>query len=497
MKKRFVIWTFVLAAFAGLSVFLWQRQQMPIRLNRITDKDIAEAAKKLVGGTELPPPATVTPIDLKRPVRLAIGGLGRGDDEQNRQLEDLVLTDLTGAPGLELVERQSLDKVLQELNLGISHLVRAADAVRVGKLLKADWFLLGTQANINGTNIIVARLVDSRSGIMREAGVFSMDGSPVKLAADIADFVRQCRRDAASPKPKVFLAVGTFQDFSLNNRQAAFPTQLRTYLTAAYQNAGVTLLEREAADILYREMQLDLAGLTENGDTNAPAPLQPAYWLVDGDYQSYETTNSQVEVVLRIHRMFGRASKQILRNPPDERLFEQIKSAIDTRIKQDTSVILLSLATEASQQMLAGKELAGLKVSGNATYWSGNKMVTFPVGVGRAYNYSERTDRQEFARIRRNLEEAIKAFETVLLLEPTNREAKVCLATCYADSVISDLDKARHLYREVIEEPVQDMWTGAAEYGLLWSFYRRNPDEKSRWFGAAALQKTGHDTKRQ
>src|ERR1017187_9714223 len=142
MKKRFVIWTFVLAAFAGLSVFLWQRQQMPTRDNGVTDKELAETARRLGGGSEFPTPAAVTPIDLKRPMRLAIGGLGRGDDEQNRQLEDLVLTDLTGAPGFELVERRSLDKVLQELNLSISRLVRAQDAVRAGKLLKADWFLL-------------------------------------------------------------------------------------------------------------------------------------------------------------------------------------------------------------------------------------------------------------------------------------------------------------------------------------------------------------------
>jgi hypothetical protein len=490
MKKRFVIWTLVLAAFAGLSVFLWRWHHAPVRLGVITDKDIAEAVASLNGGNELPTPAAVIPIGMNRPMRLAVGNLGGSDDEQNRKLEDLVVADLTGAPGLEMVERQSLDKVLQELNLGISHLVRAQDAVQVGKLLKADWFLLGTRANINGTNTLVVRLVDSRTGIMRDAGVFTGNSSPVKLAADIAGFVRLSRQDAAIAKPRVYLAIGTFQDFSLNNRQAAFPAQLRTYLMAAYQGTNVTLLEREAVDVLYREVRLDLKGLTEGGNGPPPQPPAAAYWLVDGDYQSYETTNSQVEVALRIHRMFGRVSKQTLRSPSDGRLFEQIKSAIDTRIKQDSSAILLSLATEASEQMLAGKELVGLKVFDNAAYWSGNHKVTFPVGVGRVYNYSERTDPREFARIHRNLGEAIKAFETVLLLEPANREAKVCLATCYADSVIADLDKARNLYHEVIEEPVQDSWTGAAELGLLSSFYRRNPDEKSRWFAAAALQNT-------
>src|ERR1039458_10656061 len=103
----------------------------------------------------------------------------------------------------------------------------------------------------------------------------------------------------------------------------------------------------------------DQGWLTEDGVTNSPRPLQSAYWLVDGDYQSYETTNFEVEVALRIHRMFGRLSRETLRNPPDQRLFERIKNAVDTQMKQNSSPILLSLASEASAQMLAGKELAG------------------------------------------------------------------------------------------------------------------------------------------
>ena len=475
MKKRFVIWTFVLAAFAGLSVFLWQRQHIPPRLGVITDKDIAEAVARLRGGNGIPAPATITPIDMKQPLRLAIGGLGGGDDDQNRQLDDLVLTDLSGAAGLELVERRSLDKVLQELNLSISRLVRAQDAVRAGKLLKADWFLLGTGANINGTNFLVVRLVDSHTGILREAAVFSTDGSPVKLAAGIAGFVRQCRQDAAHPKPKVYLAIGTFQDLSLNNRQAAFPTQLRAYLTAAYQKSGLILLEREAADVLYQEVRMDLAGLTENGGKNPPKSLQSAYWLVDGDYQSYETTNFEVEVALRIHRMFGRVSRETLRSPPDQQLFERVKYAIDTRMRQDSSPIFLSLVSEASAQMFTGKELARL----------GGE----PYDLIGPENYQV-LDEQESAHRRRKAEEAIRAFETVLLLEPTNREAKLYLAACFRELTIGKVDEARNLYREILEEPVQDKWQGVAERALVDSFRWWDPSEKARWFEAAAQHAT-------
>ena len=88
------------------------------------------------------------------------------------------------------------------------------------------------------------RVVDSRTGILRDAGVFSSDKPLAQLAGDVAGFARQTRQNAASGKTPVFLAIGAFQDLSLNNRQADFPTQLRGYLTAAYQGSGVTLLER-------------------------------------------------------------------------------------------------------------------------------------------------------------------------------------------------------------------------------------------------------------
>lgn len=179
MKKNLLIWgTLVLASLGlGISLFFWQR--MPERDNGVSEKEITDTLKRLGRGGEVLKPTVVTPLDLNHPVRLAIGNLGLADEEQNRLLGNLVLADLTDAQGLNLVERQSLETVLRELNMSLSGLVRAKDAVRVGKLLKADWFLFGTTATAHGTNSTVVRLVDVRTGILRNVGVFSQgDGSP-------------------------------------------------------------------------------------------------------------------------------------------------------------------------------------------------------------------------------------------------------------------------------------------------------------------------------
>jgi len=159
-----------------------------------------------------------------------VGWLGLPDETRNGQVADLLTAELTGAKSLELVDRQSLGKVLRELELDLSGIVRAKDAVRVGKLLKADWFLLGSAYTVGGSNAMVARIVDARTGILREVGIFPCDGTVPIMATKLAEFVRGCRQASSEAKPHVFLAVGTFHDLSVNNRLGEFPAQLRAQL---------------------------------------------------------------------------------------------------------------------------------------------------------------------------------------------------------------------------------------------------------------------------
>src|ERR1039458_4767034 len=157
MSKRFtIIVSIIILAILGTAVFLFRDQNYATKpmTRKALAKDYAEFAARS-GQTNQPTQVVLVPLKLSHPVRLAVGGLGMADDEKNRQLGDLVTIELSGAPGFALVERESLATVLQELRLSWSGLVRANDAVRVGKLLRAEWFLLGTEARINGTNSMV------------------------------------------------------------------------------------------------------------------------------------------------------------------------------------------------------------------------------------------------------------------------------------------------------------------------------------------------------
>ena len=460
----------------GIGIYAGYRFVQPPDHSEFTQKDLVEGLTRAGRMATNAPPPVYIPIDIKRPVRLAIGSLGFGGNSQNEGIQDLVLAQLTGAPGLELVERQSLERVLGELNLSLSGLVRAKDALRAGKLLKADWFLLGNTVAISGTNSVVLRLVDARTGILRDAGVFSIDRPAMEIAGDIAGFVRESRKNAASSELHTFLAIGAFEDLSSNRRQEAFPKQLRSYLTAAYRGSGVTLLEREAVDTLLQEVHLDMAGLVEGSETNAPQPMQSAYWLVDGAYQSYETTNFQVEIVLKVSRIFGQRNRITIRGRPNETLFAQVKSVIDSQMKTNTLVAWQTGNGEARAQMAVGKELAdiGLRNSMSADVWDFLSVDNW-----------EDIEAEEAARRRHNAEEAIRAFQTVLLLQPTNREAKMYIAACLRKWVMHRGEESLNYYRQIIEEPVRDKWTESAQMILHFNF-PGGPEEKARWFESAA-----------
>lgn len=484
MGKRLLISLLAgVVAAIGVALFYFS-QDWNVTAPPISDKELAAGYADGVEKVDQSIPASLKPLDLSHPVRLAIGGLGLPDDSQNQQLGDLVTVQLTGAPGFNLVERRSLLAILEELNLTWSGFVRARDAVRAGKLLKVDWFLLGTRAWINDTNCLVVRVVDASTGIMRDAGVLSADKPPGQLADDLAAFMRQSRNSAVNPQPHVYLAIGGFEDLSLNDRRADFPTQLRGYLTAAYHGSRVTVLEREYVETLLQEVRLDLAGLTDDDGTTPSATMQSAYWLVSGQYQSYETTNLQVELNLDIRRIFGKSWHQTLRDIPGDPIDRKIKKAVDTVMNQNSGTITLSRANEARMQLQIGKDLCGL---------SNSKMgIDYDLVVisndGWLGNWTQ--DPQLATRQQRNVEEAVRAFETVLLLEPTNRQAKICLAACYRTAMDLHPDRALDYYREIIDEPVQDIRSNLARQALGQTLDGFSSQQQLRWLQSAAANAT-------
>jgi hypothetical protein len=479
MNKRFALIACfsLIVGVSALLLFRWYAQSGTEAT--VTKEDIIKASKELGKAAALPPTAPA-PLPMSRSVRLAIGSLGLPDETQNAQLTDLLAAELSRSEGLELVDRQSLEKVLREMQMNLSGLVQAKDAVRAGNLLRADWFILGTANGARDTNSIVVRIVDGRTGIFRNTAVVAREGSAQGVAQALALFVRRCRSEAAVAKVPVYVGIGAFEDLSMNNRLAEFPGRLRAYLMAAYKNTSFTMLEREQAETLLQEVRLDLAGLTENAVTNSAPMMQTAFWLIEGDYQSIDNATPEIELALRITRIFGRQTSATLRGPMGEPFFVGVKQVLDQTLSQKQEFVFPRRTTEARAQMARGKELAFFRKS---------PYVVPHQDLISGEPYQELTA-QEAKLQRRKAEEAIRAFQAAVLLDPTNREAKLYLGACYCKAIFGRFEDARELFREVFEEAVQDSWHDIAGERLAGSFGGSSPTEQFEWFATAEKQTT-------
>lgn len=79
-------------------------------------------------------------------------------------LAQMLTTDLHGAGGATLVERQQLQAVMTELELGHKAVVDKDTAARLGKLVGAEYLVLGSYFELAGTLRVDARLVRVETG---------------------------------------------------------------------------------------------------------------------------------------------------------------------------------------------------------------------------------------------------------------------------------------------------------------------------------------------
>lgn len=89
-------------------------------------------------------------------------GKDRADyDALGRGIADFMITDLAGNPTLRVVERQAIDALIKEQDLGQTNRVDVETAVKLGKLLQARYMVLGGfVASPNGTVHLTARAVE-------------------------------------------------------------------------------------------------------------------------------------------------------------------------------------------------------------------------------------------------------------------------------------------------------------------------------------------------
>lgn len=81
-------------------------------------------------------------------------------------LAQMLIQDLTGTPGLEVIERGRINELLGELDLQKSDRVDQSKAVELGKLLGVERVVLGSYFDLLGQFQLMARVVDVETGVI-------------------------------------------------------------------------------------------------------------------------------------------------------------------------------------------------------------------------------------------------------------------------------------------------------------------------------------------
>ena len=167
------------------------------------------------------------------PIRLAIGGFDASDDknelkQQSAMLCDLLTTRLSQSAEFEMVERPAIFAVEREMALTLSQPLKPAEAIRIGGLLRADWLLLGSLLENGETNVAIIKIVDARTGVIRDLMPVSWKQSSLDDAVvEVTEFATNAANRSSRADPRVFLGIGGFEDLGINNR---YPQSTRAWV---------------------------------------------------------------------------------------------------------------------------------------------------------------------------------------------------------------------------------------------------------------------------
>lgn len=253
------------------------------------------------------------PVLSNTPARVALIA-DKASDLYKSPLVSLVEVKLSQKEGIELLERAEIDKLLQEQQLSVAGLLQRHNAVKVGRLLRVDAFLLlSTEADKdqkqNSDKLLRVRLVETAHGL-RLLDSFEEHGS-----AKLEDTVKRITEKviAAAPKmmlpPSEVIPVGIIgiHRVQLSERYQwlarAVPAMLSVRLS---KELRIIMLEREDLKILHDEKLL-----TEGED----AEFWSSGVLIDGYLRRRRTKDIEMKLSLRRASGKGIADFTVLVEP--------------------------------------------------------------------------------------------------------------------------------------------------------------------------------------
>jgi len=119
-----------------------------------------------------------------------------GQEELGKQIGETVGIVLSGQPGLRMVERAALHRVLQEAELSLSGVIEPAEAIKVGKLVGARIMIAGRVFAMGKQLFITAKIIGTETSLVE--GVMAkgpLDADIGALVLELAEKVSAGLRD--------------------------------------------------------------------------------------------------------------------------------------------------------------------------------------------------------------------------------------------------------------------------------------------------------------
>ncbi len=116
-------------------------------------------------------------------------------------LSEMLISDLTGAKGVEVIERGRINEILGELDLQKTDKVDQSTAVQVGKLLGVERIVIGSYFELMGQFQLMGRVVEVETGVI--VGASQHNGAVTdfmmledQLAAGLLPFLSDAKQEA-------------------------------------------------------------------------------------------------------------------------------------------------------------------------------------------------------------------------------------------------------------------------------------------------------------
>ncbi|MEO0514311.1 MAG: CsgG/HfaB family protein [Planctomycetota bacterium] len=119
-------------------------------------------------GSPPPGPVQVESVEATPPIAVSVLPfvVPEGDSVQGEQIAEIISLLLSAESGFRVVDRQTLDSVLDEQALSITGLVETDEAIKIGRLVGARIIVVGRVLELGNSRMMTAKLVGTETTLI-------------------------------------------------------------------------------------------------------------------------------------------------------------------------------------------------------------------------------------------------------------------------------------------------------------------------------------------